>query len=386
MRLIPSDPDIATVVNRIRDRSLDLQPDFQRGAVWSQTKRQLLIDSILRNWYIPPIHIVRTEGENQVVLDGQQRLRSISEFVDGALSVDGKAEPFSEEIFNLDGLRYADLPEAVRRRFDRFTLRIFEVIDYEPEEPYELFYRLNQPTALTFAEQRNAFFGPPRDQIRELAGIAADHGMIPARVGFTNARLSYEDIIARFLWTLEAGTLAERVTARHLTERYRSGRPFNHDVFDWGQGSLVSFFANPALDDGSVKFNRATVYSWLCFTARALRRDKPLQPLVRLVPQIEHTRARFRRPDVSESYPIDGDVSPLLYTIFNDRATSRVSDASSVILRDAILWIFFANASGTGHDDDLNTINLAAESANSIYEAEDAIISAAYDVGWVQLR
>jgi hypothetical protein len=34
----------------LRDGSLDLQPDFQRGSVWSRPKQRLLIDSILRSW------------------------------------------------------------------------------------------------------------------------------------------------------------------------------------------------------------------------------------------------------------------------------------------------------------------------------------------------
>jgi hypothetical protein len=66
MRLIPSDPDIATIVARITDGSLDLQPDFQRGAVWSKAKQRLLIDSILRSWYVPPIHVVRIEEDKCV--------------------------------------------------------------------------------------------------------------------------------------------------------------------------------------------------------------------------------------------------------------------------------------------------------------------------------
>src|SRR6187402_1945458 len=114
MRLIPSDPDISTIVGRIRDGSLDLQPDFQRGAVWPKPKQRLLIDSVLRNWYVPPIHVVRTPSDEQIVLDGQQRLRAISEFVDGVLTVDGRAEPLSPEIANLHGLHYQQLPEQVR--------------------------------------------------------------------------------------------------------------------------------------------------------------------------------------------------------------------------------------------------------------------------------
>ena len=91
MRLIPSDPDVETVVGRIADNSLNLQPEFQRGAVWSRQKQRLLIDSILRNWYVPPLHVVRTEDDRQEVLDGQQRLTAIYEFTQGFYpdSVDG---------------------------------------------------------------------------------------------------------------------------------------------------------------------------------------------------------------------------------------------------------------------------------------------------------
>ena len=159
MRLIPSDPDIQTILSRIDDGSLDLQPGFQRGAVWSRTKQRLLIDSILRSWYVPPVHVVRTDEDEQEVLDGQQRLRSIADFRHGHFTVDGHTEPHSQAIADLGGLHYTELPEQVRRRFDRFTLRLFELVDYEPQEPYELFYRLNQPTTLTSAEKRNAFFG-----------------------------------------------------------------------------------------------------------------------------------------------------------------------------------------------------------------------------------
>src|SRR3954453_22267909 len=124
MRLIPSDPDLQTILSRIDDGSLDLQPGFQRGAVWSRAKQRLLIDSILRNWYVPPIHVVRTESDEQEVLDGQQRLRSIEDFRHGHFTVEGRTAPYAATIAELDGLRYSELPDQIRRRFDRFTLRI----------------------------------------------------------------------------------------------------------------------------------------------------------------------------------------------------------------------------------------------------------------------
>lgn len=208
MRLIPSDPDIKTVFSRIEDGSLDLQPDFQRGEVWSQPKQKLLVDSVLRNWYVPPVHLVRVDEEQQVVLDGQQRLRALELFMRGRFAVNGKTQPADKAIEALDGLRYDELPDPVRRRFDRFPVRLFELVDYAPEEPSELFFRLNQPATLTEAEKRNAFFGAAREQVRELTKLAEAHGMTAERIGFSSARLAYEDVVARFLWTVEVGNLA----------------------------------------------------------------------------------------------------------------------------------------------------------------------------------
>src|SRR3990172_10717770 len=111
MRLQSSDPDIATIGSRIESGDINLQPDFQRGEVWSEAKKQRLIDSILRNWHVPPIHIiVIAEAGTQEVLDGQQRLASIRDFMRGILTVDGTIEPADSRIARLDGMTYHELP------------------------------------------------------------------------------------------------------------------------------------------------------------------------------------------------------------------------------------------------------------------------------------
>lgn len=40
MRLLPSDPDIQTIVARIKGGDINLQPDFQRGEVWGSPKKE----------------------------------------------------------------------------------------------------------------------------------------------------------------------------------------------------------------------------------------------------------------------------------------------------------------------------------------------------------
>jgi hypothetical protein len=111
VRFDTSDPDIATIVRRIERNVIDLQPDFQRGEVWSAGKKQRLIDSILRKWHVPPIHLVAKSGGKYDVLDGQQRLTAIRDFVRGKFAIDGDIEPHDSRLVELDGLRYFDLPE-----------------------------------------------------------------------------------------------------------------------------------------------------------------------------------------------------------------------------------------------------------------------------------
>src|SRR5580693_1376269 len=110
MRLIPSDPDVETIVGRIGSGDIDLQPEFQRGEVWTRLKKQRLIDSILRDWHVPPIHVIENPNtRKQEVLDGQQRLVSIRDFVHGEFPVDGTLEAHDDEILALNSLRYAQL-------------------------------------------------------------------------------------------------------------------------------------------------------------------------------------------------------------------------------------------------------------------------------------
>src|SRR5665647_2207735 len=64
-------------------------PDWQRGEVWDTSKKQQLIDSILRNWKLPKFYFLRTseEAEEFEVVDGQQRLLAIFEFFDNVLAL-----------------------------------------------------------------------------------------------------------------------------------------------------------------------------------------------------------------------------------------------------------------------------------------------------------
>jgi hypothetical protein len=347
MKLIPSDPDVKTIVGRIKDKDIDLQPDFQRGEVWSEPKQRRLIDSILRDWHVPPIHVVQNPDTNtQDVLDGQQRLVAIRDFVNGVFAVDGKIEPISPEIEKLHGLRYEQLPPIWRRQFDQFTIRFFKIIDFEPDEPAELFFRLNQPVALTSAEQRNAFYGPVRTQVKEFVDIL-EH--VP--FGFSNSRMALDDVVARVCIAIETRTIAKKLTSAQLTERYRSKIPFSEETLLICYQAVVNFTKSSESWTEKVKLNKATLFSWLWASACSSKYFRETTPIVlaKAISRSDRMRHANEQPleaglTFAPEIKLVGDRHVDLLQFYADRSSSRVSDVASVIARDVLIWIFLADS------------------------------------------
>ncbi|KAJ3537046.1 hypothetical protein NM688_g6746 [Phlebia brevispora] len=70
----------------IHEGVIDLSPPYQREVVWPEVKQSRLIDSIYRNYYVPPVVFAQVIDDGAPVLrcvDGKQRLTSIQRFFDG---------------------------------------------------------------------------------------------------------------------------------------------------------------------------------------------------------------------------------------------------------------------------------------------------------------
>lgn len=347
MRLIPSDPDIQTIVSRIDSGDILLRPNFQRGEVWSTQKKQRLIDSILRDWHIPPIHVIdNVETEMQEVLDGQQRLTAIRDFVHNEFYIDGTTEPQDGSISELDGMRYSDLNPVWKKRVNHFAIRLFRLVEYKAGEPWELFFRLNQSTRLTGAEERNAFFGPVREQIKTAVAILESSVRDEQYLGFSNTRMAYDDVLSRAALAIDRRTISEKLTASDLTELYRRESPLPPIVADRLITSVITLTSLSERKVRPPRMNKATVFTWLIFIVRASWENggQLYNPLLNALPdfigwlrdeQRENTGMRLDRNDRQSVHK-----AWLLYTL-EDRSSSRVADIASVILRDAIIWRFY---------------------------------------------
>ena len=286
------------------------------------------------------------ETKTQDVLDGQQRLAAIRDFVNGVFAVDGRIEPIDPEIEKLHGVRYEELPPSWRRQFDQFTIRVFKITDFKPDEPAELFFRLNQPVALTSAEQRNAFFGPVRTQVKALVD---DLSQVP--IGFSNSRMALDDVVSRVCLSIESRSIAKKLTSQQLAERYRSQAAFSASTLAICKDAVRHFGDGHNLWTESVKLNKATLFSWLWASASAGTCFTTATPpiLAAAISRLERARGNNdTEANAGLSYvdgtKIFGQRYLDLIQLFLDRSSSRVSDVSSVIARDVVIWLFIVDA------------------------------------------
>ncbi len=150
-------PWLLKTICGIKER-INTNPDFQRPPIWSKAQKQLLIDTILRDYDIPKLYWQKTGSrpDKYDVVDGQQRLRAIWEFFDGGFKLPKDADPIDGEF--IGGCSYEELPDALRMKLDVYPLDIVVLEDTDDDEVREMFLRLQNGTSLKSQEKRNADF------------------------------------------------------------------------------------------------------------------------------------------------------------------------------------------------------------------------------------
>ena len=140
-------------------------PDFQRAFVWKAAQSSKLIESFLVGLPVPPVFVyTERQSQNYLVIDGQQRLKSIFYFLEGHFAEDsGRRRAFRLSGLNEDskflGKTFSDLTDADQRKIKNSVLRSLVVQQLEPDDDtsiYHIFERLNTGgTLLSNQEIRN---------------------------------------------------------------------------------------------------------------------------------------------------------------------------------------------------------------------------------------
>lgn len=141
--------------------SYERHPEFQRRHRWDVYKKSKLIESFIMNVPIPPVFLYEKDFSEYEVMDGLQRISAIIEFYENSYPLTGL-----EEWPELNGRKYNELPEQIRKGIDRRYLSSIILLKETAKTPEEarrlkelVFARINSGGAkLEDQEARNAQF------------------------------------------------------------------------------------------------------------------------------------------------------------------------------------------------------------------------------------
>jgi len=149
---------------------LVLAAPFQRNPVWTDIQKSYLIDTILHGFPIPELYMQDTGdeqgSERHIVVDGQQRIRAVLDFIHGSYSLDG-----DDVARKWRGLAFEDLGSDEKRLLFSYKFVVRVLPEMDEEGLRKIFSRLNRNVvALNEQELRNAtYWGPFIKSIQKMA-------------------------------------------------------------------------------------------------------------------------------------------------------------------------------------------------------------------------
>ena len=152
-------------------------PIQRKSEIWTNAQKSLLIHSMLANYPVPNIYVLREDSEqvdeknkpifNYFVMDGKQRLTSTLSYIWGGFPLDDNIPDIivDDTEYQLAGKYFCDLDEPAQFEIKRYKFEIIAFEECSNREIEEIFFRLNNSTALTKSQIAKAKIGV------ELAGI-----------------------------------------------------------------------------------------------------------------------------------------------------------------------------------------------------------------------
>ncbi|MFH0808687.1 MAG: DUF262 domain-containing protein [archaeon] len=174
--------NIATMIDYIDKGIIDLKPEFQREFVWDVKRASRLIESILLGIPIPNVILGQNKkSQNYIVIDGQQRLKTIFFYIHSGKFKDERGERDFKLNLKIDDdsiskkwndRSFIELDSIDRLRIKNYILNA-TVIQYEGDKPNvvrELYERLNTGGVRLLAQEiRQCIFeGDFNDKLKVL--------------------------------------------------------------------------------------------------------------------------------------------------------------------------------------------------------------------------
>ncbi|MCX6900103.1 MAG: DUF262 domain-containing protein [Verrucomicrobia bacterium] len=177
----PNTQAISWFYGEFKKEALQLDPKYQRNPIWSIGQKCFLIDSIISGCPLPQVFLnIKIEGAGlsrktmYEVVDGQQRLRAVLEFLSDdwpLISTTAKSYPVSEAYKPQIGKKYSELPPALQELIWNYPLAVQELRGWTDLQIRALFRRLNYVVEKLNAQElrHSQYFGEFVNVVEKLA-------------------------------------------------------------------------------------------------------------------------------------------------------------------------------------------------------------------------
>jgi hypothetical protein len=163
MVVAPTDWTIGVLVDLLRRKKIDLEPNYQRRIAWNEVKMSKFIESLFLRLPVPQVVLAEMLPGKFAVIDGKQRINSIARFcIDTESPLRLQRCEYRKDLNNktLADLEIDLAFEASLDAFQSHTVRTTVIKNWKNDELlYLLFLRLNQNSVtLSPQELRRALY------------------------------------------------------------------------------------------------------------------------------------------------------------------------------------------------------------------------------------
>jgi len=221
-----ADYPVDGLVQRLQDESIEI-PEFQRGFVWNRRRASRFIESLLLGLPVPGIFLSKDpETQKLLVIDGQQRLRTLQYFYQGVFAASGREFSLRYIESDFSGATYRSLADSARRRLNDSIIHATIIRQDEPSDDqssvYSVFERLNtESDQLKPQEIRSCIFHGPFNDLLKALNANTDWRRL---FGPLDKRMRDQELILRFLAMHFIGSQYKRPLKGFLNDYMGSNR------------------------------------------------------------------------------------------------------------------------------------------------------------------
>lgn len=201
---------VRELVRMMDEGELNVAPEYQRKFRWDDNACSLFIESVFLGLPVPPIFVATNVGYQWEVVDGLQRLSSLTYFTakdaEQAAAV-GKKEPLVltgiDKLSQLNGTTHSDLPRNLQIYFGRQPLQVVSLTDKSDlEVRFDVFERLNRGGLTLSAQEVRAcvYRGDFNRFIEDLAENPSFNGLLKLQQKAQSDGTKVEEVLKFFAY------------------------------------------------------------------------------------------------------------------------------------------------------------------------------------------